>query len=61
MENKLSDVRIRISARDSVCLLANDAIRQVLTKDLNSDDGLAVPSDAWLDHASSGFDSHPLS
>ena len=56
VENKLSDIRITMSTRDSVRSSANDAIRQVLTKDMNSDDGLAVPSDAWLDHASSGFD-----
>lgn len=56
MKNKLSDIRIVMSSRDSVRSAANDAIRQVLTKDMNSDDGLAIPSDAWLDHASSGFD-----
>ena len=56
VENTLSDIRTTISTRDTVRSSANDAIRQVLTKDMNSDDGLAIPSDAWLDHASSGLD-----
>lgn len=40
------------SASDATRTAANDAVKQALIRDANTDDGEAVPSDLWLDVAS---------
>lgn len=42
------------SASDATRKAANDAVKQALIRDANTDDGEAVPSDLWLDLASVG-------
>eukprot|EP00574_Skeletonema_japonicum_P002371 CAMPEP_0201725546 /NCGR_PEP_ID=MMETSP0593-20130828/8912_1 /ASSEMBLY_ACC=CAM_ASM_000672 /TAXON_ID=267983 /ORGANISM="Skeletonema japonicum, Strain CCMP2506" /LENGTH=415 /DNA_ID=CAMNT_0048216955 /DNA_START=105 /DNA_END=1349 /DNA_ORIENTATION=+ len=42
------------SASDATRKAANDAVKQALIRDANTDDGEAMPSDLWLDLASVG-------
>ena len=44
----------RTPASDATRLAANDAVKQALIRDANTDDGEAVQSDLWLDLASTG-------
>lgn len=59
VEDGLSEVRGRIatapSAGDAARRAADGAVRRALSADASADDGGAVPSDAWLDHSSSGL------
>jgi len=44
-----------MSSRDLVRSAADDAVQKSLRSDVQRDNGEAVPSDAWLDHASMGL------
>ncbi|KAL3786621.1 hypothetical protein ACHAW5_007751 [Stephanodiscus triporus] len=63
VEGGLSEVRgmtttttTSSSARDAARRAADDAVRRALSADASADDGMAVPSDAWLDRASTGLE-----
>ena len=52
--NYYQDVE-KVSSRNAVRSAANAAVQKALLHDVQMDNGLAVPSDAWLDHASAGL------
>lgn len=46
---------LQTSASDEARSAANSAVRKALVHDAQTDDGEAIPSDAWLDQASTGI------
>ena len=54
MESELAMIRDEISTSTLCRSAANDAVMKSMQKDIENDDGLALPSDSWLDQMDNG-------
>jgi len=54
MESELAMIRDEISTSTLCRSAANDAVMKSIQKDIDNDDGQALPSDSWLDQMDNG-------
>ena len=54
MESELAMIRDELSTSTLCRSAANDAVKKSIQKDIETDDGQALPSDSWLDHMDNG-------